>query len=221
MRLFKRQLLILLILANISVLGQSRSFQLSFTEGSVSLDQYLFIQQSGKNSKITLVFFDKSSLTQEVFSGRISRKDCDDLWLMLENYKFNHESEETTSALYDSVLCSAIELPDSLRIVLGVDTIRKELLSWFDYFYNPKTKNYYKLKRITISKAFIDDGKHASIAYRNEEVLKEKRFSALLIITDQDKTLTSFLIYLLKKYKSYCNKEYLNYLIQEINAIVK
>ncbi len=218
-QIIKRQLIVLLLLAHGVVLGQSRSFQLSFIEGSSTIDQYLYIQQSGKTRKVTIASYDRLSLNQIVTYGSISRKDCDSLWSILDNYKFIHEFKKIKSISYDSIYYSATELPDSLRLVINGDTIRKQLVPWFDYYLDPKTKKYYKL----ICKMFdlgIDDHKQAIISYRNEEMYKKLRFENLMIMTEQDRRFGSYLVYLLHKYKRHFDKENL-YIISEINELFR
>jgi hypothetical protein len=220
MKLIKRQLIILLLLANCVVLGQSRSFQLSFIEGSSTLDQYLYIQQIGNTRKITLASFDRGSLNQITSFGRISRKDCDSLWSILDNYNFKPEFKKNGFIKYDSIYCFATELPDSLRLAINGDTIRKDLLPWFDYYYDPNTRNYYKLNCTIFMESGTDDGKQATISYRNEEIFKKLRFKDLMIMTEQDRRLVSFLVYILHKYKRCFDKENL-YIKGEINRLLK
>jgi hypothetical protein len=218
MKSIKRQLIVLFLLTSYFVSGQSISFQFSFTEGTSSLDQSLYIQQSGRTRRITLASVERITFNPVVASGKISQKNCDSLWSFLDNYECKHDFRKS-GKWCDSILCFATELPDSLRVVINGDTIRKELLFWSGYVYEPNTKNYFKL--IFINHLYIDDSKQVKIIYRNEAIYKKLQIESEMIITEQDIKLSSFLIYLLHKYDTYFDKEYLNTFISEMNGKFK
>ena len=184
-----------MILINNFAFGQSRSFQLSLTGGSPSLDYYLFVQQSGKKQKITFQLTDGNN--QQVISSKITRKDCNKLWAILDNYQFIHQFEKQ-GKLFDSIPCKAIELPDSLRIVINGDTIRKELLSWYGFYYDTNSKTCYKLKLLLLG--MIDDSKKVRIIYRKDSIVKELWLQDAMITTDSDINLVSCMSYLINKY---------------------
>lgn len=211
-------LTIFFLLANLLVLGQSKSFQFRVEEGITSLDQSIFIQQSGKTRKITLLSADRVSFNSWVSTGKISQKDCDSLWAFLENYSFKHEYKKCKGG--DTMFFMATALPDSLRVVINGDTIKKELLPWFGYIYNPATRNYFKLS-YSKENNIIDDSKQITLLFRNEAQYNILQFEPQMIITEQDQDLSSFLIYLLLKNKKHFPKFYLNAIISEMNEKFK
>jgi hypothetical protein len=150
---------------------------------------------------------------------KIEKTDCDTLWSFLDKYKFKSKAP-CGNPIETKVYVYTQKLPDSVRYVVDGDTIRKQLLAWFNYTYDPDSNKCYRLEKDR-DRCCIFDGWY----YSGEYIVDGKRKAFRIPDSRediQDYNLYALVYRIVEKYGRSMGKRYLShfksYLIPKVKA---
>lgn len=137
---------------------------------------------------------------------KIKKSDCDTLWSFLDKYRFRSKAP-CGNPIETKVYVNTQKLPDSVRYVVDGDTIRKQLLAWFNYTYDPDSNKCYRIENEKVTCNF--DGWY----YVGEYIVNNSRKSFRIPCGHeeiQDTNLYALVYSIIEKYSRSIRRNYLS-----------